>query len=225
MKQIIAIDGPSGVGKSSVSKQLAKALGWTYLDTGATYRAVTLAWLRSDRKVERLADGAWLAGLDIDFREGAVYLNGEDVSQAIRTEEVTAQVSLVSAQPGVRTDLTRLQRKIGNLRPCILDGRDIGTVVFPDAFLKVFLTAGEAVRARRRWAQLGGERSGRNFEQVLEDQRVRDRKDASRSLAPLKKADDAWELDTDTYDQDQVAALIEREARRRLGEGSEPGNP
>ena len=138
---------------------------------------------------------------------------------------MTAQVSLGSAQPGVRTDLTRLQRKIGNLRPCILDGRDIGTVVFPDAFLKVFLTAGESVRARRRWAQLGGERSGRSFEQVLEDQRVRDRKDASRSLAPLKKADDAWELDTDAYDQDQVVALIEREARRRLGEGTESENP
>jgi len=221
MQNVIAIDGPSGVGKSSVSKFLAKALGWTYLDTGAMYRAVTLAWLRHGQTDALLTNDTWLQGLDLDFAEGKMLLQGARVGTAIRSPEVTRLVSKVAAVPNVRETLTRLQRQIASRKPCVLDGRDIGTVVFPDAFLKVFLTAAPKVRAQRRWLQLGGHESNMSLEEVLADQLERDRQDSERETAPLVKAEDAWVVETDTLAQDQVVKHILSEAKRRLALHSE----
>ena len=216
MAHVIAIDGPSGVGKSSVARQLAARLGWTYLDTGAMYRTVTLAWLRSGHQESVLRDSSWLGTLKMDFDEKHILLNGQQVNKAIRTQEVTAKVSLVAATAEVRSYLTEMQRTIARRRNCILDGRDIGTVVFPDAFLKIYLVASEQVRARRRWLQLGGESSPMSLEEVLMDQARRDHEDTSRAVAPLKKADDAHPLNTDNLDQNEVVQKILAEANARL---------
>lgn len=216
MDKVIAIDGPSGVGKSTVSKGLAKCLGWTYLDTGAMYRTVTQAWLSQGAEPDLFRKEEWLKTLDPDFLEDRVLLNGEDVSQAIRTPEVTASTSLVSADPTVRRLLTNLQRRMAGRRPCILDGRDIGTVVFPQSFFKIFLTASPEIRARRRWLQMGGEQSATSLETVLNDQLERDRKDSSREVAPLRQAEDAFVFDTGDLTQDQVVEALHREALIRL---------
>lgn len=218
MERVIAIDGPSGVGKSSVSKQLAGEIAWTYLDTGAMYRAVTLAWIRAGQDPELLKNSAWLQGLDLDFDQGTVMLQGQALHSEIRTPQVTSAVSEVAAVPEVRQALTELQRQIAKRRPCILDGRDIGTVVFPQAFLKVFLTADPQVRARRRWLQLGGAKSGQTEAAVLADQLRRDTFDSERETAPLKQADDAWVVQTDTMNKDQVVAHILAEVHRRLAQ-------
>ncbi len=216
MSDVIAIDGPSGVGKSSVSRALATRLGWTYLDTGAMYRTVTLAWLEAGADARLLADAAWIAALELDFEETRILLGGREVGEAIRGTAVTAAVSQVAASPLVRAHLTHMQRAIATRRPCILDGRDIGTVVFPQAFFKVFLTASPEVRAHRRWLQLGGEQAGQTLAEVLSDQIARDAADSSRSTAPLRQAEDAFLVDSDRYDERQVVDLLEAEARRRL---------
>lgn len=214
--QVIAIDGPSGVGKSTVAKAVAQRLNWTYLDTGATYRAVTLAWLEAGRDPDLLAQNDWLQNLAVDFQAGDILLGDRRVNKAIRSTEVTANASYVSAQASVRSYLTELQRRIAAKRPCVLDGRDIGTVVFPKALLKVFLTADDQVRAIRRWRQLGGEKATQTQAEILTALVERDRKDSSRALAPLKPADDAWQLATDHLTCDEVIASIENEARQRF---------
>jgi len=216
VRRVIAVDGPSGVGKSSVSKLLAQRLGWTYLDTGAMYRAVTYAWLHQGAPESALRDPCWLSGLELDFKGDAVSLGAEDISQSIRSAQVTARASLVSAEPTVRSFLTQMQREMGARRPCILDGRDIGTVVFPDAFFKVFLSADPAVRARRRWLELGGDACGRTLEQVRHELATRDQQDSSRDLAPLKKADDALLVNTDDVTLEQVTDFLYGEAQARL---------
>ena len=180
------------------------------------YRAVTLAWIRSGSADELFRQRQWLYQLDLAFRGRKVFLDGVPVSLELRGDAVTKHVSLVAAEPEVRAFLTHIQRKMGSSTFCILDGRDIGTVVFPDAFFKVFLTASPEERARRRWLQLGGERGGITLEQVLRDQSERDRKDSSRALAPLKKAADALELCTDGKSLEEVVAVLSAEARRRL---------
>lgn len=218
LKKVIAIDGPSGVGKSSVSKVLARRLGWTYLDTGAMYRTVTLAWLREQTQVECYDDPAWLEALDVDFQGSTILLKGEDVSEKIRGVKVTGSVSQVAANKRVRAFLTDMQRAIAGRRPCILDGRDIGTVVFPDAFFKAFLVASASERARRRWLQIGGEESGVALEQILKELETRDAADSSRETAPLRQAEDAFLVDTDHYDQDGVVRVLEEEAQRRLAD-------
>lgn len=214
--KVIAIDGPSGVGKSTVAKALAKRLNWTYLDTGATYRAVTLAWLEAGREEGLPSQSTWLRQLAVDFQAGDILLQGRVVNDAIRSAEVTANASFISAQAAVRAFLTDLQRRIAGERPCVLDGRDIGTVVFPRAFLKVFLTADDAVRAERRWRQLGAEAANESLDEILTALKERDRKDSTRALAPLKPATDAWQLATDKLSQTEVIDAIEDEARRRL---------
>lgn len=218
MDKVIAIDGPSGVGKSSVSKDLAARLGWTYLDTGAMYRSVTLAWLRSDSDESTFGDPQWLQQLDLDFDGSCVLLNGEDISDDIRKPKVTNNTSKVAAHPEVRKHLTTLQRTIASRRPCILDGRDIGTVVFPQAFFKAFLKASPRVRAERRWLQLGGESSGVSLDTILEEQEARDRLDSSRETAPLRQASDAMLVPTDRYTQEQVGDLLYDEACKRLAD-------
>lgn len=211
--KVIALDGPSGVGKSSVARDLASKMDWTYLDTGALYRALSLAWLRAGGHASLLDDSTWLKDLDIRFERGATLLNGEDVSNQIREPSVTSKVSFVAAHAFVREKLTAIQRSCGQQGHMILDGRDIGTVVFPDAFLKVFLEASAEERARRRWLQTGKRES---FENVLEALKVRDLQDENRALAPLKPADDAWKLSTDDLSQEEVVNAICEEAQRRL---------
>ena len=198
----IAIDGPSGVGKSTMAKRLAKAFGFLYVDTGAIYRTLGLACYEAgiDRKDED-AVMELLPTLDIAIRyneqgEQCMYLNGRDVSREIREPEISLCASDVSAHPRVRSFLLDMQRKFARENNVIMDGRDIGTVVLPDAELKIFLTASAEVRARRRYNELKEKGSDVSFDEVLRDMILRDEQDTTRAAAPLKKAEDAFEVDS-----------------------------
>lgn len=190
---LIAIDGPAGAGKSTVARAVAGALGFTYLDTGAMYRCVALAELRgaADPTAGTIAVGP------------RITLDGEDVTDAIRTAEVSGMASEVAVRPEVRTALVSKQRELIAAGDYVAEGRDIGTVVAPDAELKVFLTASPEERARRRAAELG-----LGLEEVLADQRARDDRDATREHSPLAAADDAVAVDTTGLDVDAVVARI-----------------
>lgn len=205
----IAIDGPSGAGKSSLAKRCAAAYGILYVDTGAIYRTVGLAAWRQgvDRKDEE-AVSALLPGLDIgmDYNENGeqrMFLNGEDVSREIRLPEISICASDVSALPAVRAFLLEMQRKLARENAVIMDGRDIGTVVLPDADLKIFLTASAEARAARRLKELQEKGVASDFEEVLRDIRYRDEQDSSRAAAPLKPAEDSVLLDTTEIDFDE----------------------
>lgn len=191
---LIAIDGPAGAGKSTVARAVATALGFTYLDTGAMYRAIALAELRG--AADPLACAIALDG-------GRVMLDGEDVTGDIRTPEVSARASEVAARPEVRASLVQRQRELIARGDYVAEGRDIGTVVAPDAELKVFLTASPQERARRRAAELGVDP-----EAVLRDQAQRDERDSTREHSPLAAADDAVEVDTTGLDIDAVVQRI-----------------
>ena len=206
---LIALDGPSGVGKSTTARAVARELGWDYLDTGAMYRATALAAARSGLS---LADGmaldALLAGLRIEQKGSRFLLNGEDVSEAIRTPEVSRLVTPVSAHPRVREAMVEQQRAIGASGRWVVDGRDIGTVVFPNACCKVFLTASAETRAQRRFLEMCAKGSALTFEEILADQQRRDLADSTRAVAPLVKAEQAVELDSSSMSLDQVVAWI-----------------
>jgi CMP/dCMP kinase len=219
---IIAIDGPAGAGKSTVARKLARRLGYAMVDTGAIYRAVALA---AQRAGVRWDDDAGLAklldppGLRIIFGEGdAVFLGGEDVSAAIRTPEMSRGASVVSARPVVRERLLALQRSLGRAAKlgAVLEGRDIGTVVFPDATVKFFLTASDEARAQRRHAELAGKGHEVELSSVLVDQRRRDKDDSERAIAPLRPALDAILVDTTGLDFDQVVERCFRAVRERV---------
>lgn len=213
---VIAIDGPAASGKSTTARLVADRLGYTYIDTGAMYRAVTYAVLEqridpSDQQaVER-----FVAGLDIRLRradDGSLHvcLDGVDVASKIRTPEVTANVSLVSSYAGVRGHLVRLQQLMGQGGGVVLDGRDIGTVVFPDADVKVFMIADIDARATRRLEELRRAGSSTSLDELRQDIARRDRFDSSRALAPLCRAEDAVEIDTSTMNiEEQVERVIE----------------
>jgi cytidylate kinase len=201
---IIAIDGPAGAGKSATARELAVRLGLPYLDTGAMYRAVALLARRAGLE-ELDADGkARVVGLAErlavsfrgDPRSQRVILDGEDVTEALRAPDVSQMASVVSAIPDVRRHMVRRQRELAARSGGVVEGRDIGTVVFPDATLKVFLTAEPEVRARRRFDELGRRGVAANWEDVLEDQRERDRRDSTRADSPLRPAEGAVVLDT-----------------------------
>lgn len=206
---LIAIDGPSGVGKSTTARRVASRLGWQYLDTGAMYRAAALAVLRTGVALEdRAALERLLTGLDLAQEGTRIFLAGEDVSEAIRSQEVTRGVTPVSANARVREVLVEQQRRIGASGRWVVDGRDIGTVVFPGACCKIFLTASPEARARRRFLELEAKGQAPLFEEVLADQRRRDEADSTRAVAPLRKAADAVELDSSAMTLDQVVDWI-----------------
>ncbi len=200
---VIAIDGPAGAGKSTVARGVADALGFTYLDSGAMYRCVALAALRAGADLDDADElGRIAGGLDVELSSGAVRLDGEDVTDAIRTPDVDAAASRVSVHPPVREAMVARQRALIERGSYVAEGRDIGTVVSPDAPLKVFLTAGGEERARRRAAQ-----TGEALDAVVEAQRERDARDAGREHSALRPADDAVGLDTTGL---SVAEVVDR---------------
>jgi cytidylate kinase len=193
----IAVDGPAASGKGTVAAGVARALDFHYLDSGSLYRLVALVALRAGTP---LADAAALArlaaGLDVSFQDGWIVLAGQDVTDAIRQEDVSAAASQVAVHPGVRTALFERQRAFRRPPGLVADGRDMGTVVFPDALVKVFVTASPEERARRRYKQLIAKGISVTMESLLRDIRERDARDAGRAAAPLKPATDAAILDT-----------------------------
>jgi len=215
---VVAIDGPAGAGKSTVARALAKRLGYFLLDTGAIYRAVALAASRAGvafSEATRLAEIARRLPLRFD-PAGRVLLDGEDVSQAIRTPEMSQGASTVSAHVPVRDALLELQRQLASTGGCVVEGRDIGTVVLPWAPVKIFLTASPEVRARRRWEELKAKGSTVSFEETLKEQLERDHRDSTRAVAPLRQADDAVAVDTSDMTQEQVIDRLEGIARAKL---------
>ena len=228
-KPIIAIDGPAGAGKSTLARRVADALGFVLLDTGALYRAVALAAHRGGVPFEDAARTSALAedlvrrtAIELSSKPGGgtvVKLDGEDVSQTIRTPLIAMGASTVSAHPGVRKALLDLQRQAGVLGGIVAEGRDIGTVVFPDAEYKFFLTASPEVRARRRFEELvaQGKGEGVTYESTLEEAKRRDAQDSGRVVAPLKPAPDARMLDSSEMGIDQVVETVLSVVRSKEG--------
>ncbi|MBL0387793.1 (d)CMP kinase [Tumebacillus sp. ITR2] len=210
----VALDGPAGAGKSTVAKRVAAALGVAYVDTGAMYRAIT--WKALQKGIE-LHDEVALTELadsiHIDFKPRsvgqAVFVDGEEVTDAIRSFDVTNNVSAVSAVSGVRVAMVKLQQDIAARTGVLMDGRDIGTVVLPNADVKIWLTASVEARAQRRYQELLGKGIACDFEQIKEDIQRRDDYDASREHSPMVKADDAVVVDTTGMSIDEVIAQIE----------------
>ena len=210
---IVAIDGPAASGKSTTAKMVAKKLEMTYLDTGAMYRAVTLALLRSNTDLDDYDSVCQVVDeLELDiYDKGSktiVKLDGEDVSKAIRSMPVTENVSAVSAMKYVRQTMVEIQRNIGKKTNCVVEGRDIGTVVFPDAELKIFMVADVNMRAERRFKDIREMGENRSFQEVLADLKRRDEKDSTRAYSPLQKADEAIEIDTSMLSIDQQVEKI-----------------
>ena len=217
----IAIDGPAGAGKSTIAKALAQELSFLYVDTGALYRAVGYAMTRLGVELQDpQAVEAALAGLRVSLRHVAgtqrVFVGEEDVSDRIRTPEMSMAASTVSAQPAVRQFLFQLQRDIAAENDVIMDGRDIGTVVLPQAELKVFLTASAEERARRRHLELLEKGEEATFDEVFADMVKRDEADRNRAIAPLRQAEDAVPIDTSGLTLEESIALLRRLVEERL---------
>ena len=216
----LAIDGPAGAGKSTIARAVSKELGWIYVDTGAMFRAVALFFLREGISAEdaggiRDRIGGVTVTLGHDNGEQQVFLNGENVSGLIRTEEVGNMASACSVYPEVRQKLLELQRSLAEHQPVVMDGRDIGTVVLPDADTKVYLTASVEVRARRRYKELMEKGAACDIAEIENDIRERDWRDMHRETAPLKQAEDAVLVDSSDMTAaevtEQILSLVRRE--------------
>ncbi len=223
---IVTIDGPAGAGKSSVARALARRLGFRFLDTGAMYRAVALAAVKRALPWEEPAALAQLANeINMLVTEDHVLLDGQDVTTAIRTVEITQVTHYAADNPGVRARLVALQRQAAGQGDFVTEGRDQGTVVFPQAEVKIFLTASPGERARRRLQDLQARGEARSLEEVLAQQNVRDARDASRSVGPLVPAVDAIEVITDGLSPEQVVDRLEAVVRQRMSAGGQPRSP
>ncbi len=211
---VIAIDGPAGAGKTTVSKGVAKRLGFTYIDTGAMYRAVTHKVLKANIDLndeETVAEAA--QRMDVCLRKDRVYVDGEDVSVQIRDPDLTRSIVKVADNPGVRQHLVELARSMGRAsKGAVLEGRDISSVVFPDAELKVYLDASLEERARRRYEEL--KEKGIEIERLKEEIAIRDEQDKNRILGPLRRDKDAFYLDTTSMRVDEVISRIVAEAKK-----------
>lgn len=209
MKKIIAVDGPAGAGKSTISKIVATKLGYTYIDTGAMYRAVGWKFSQTGKSFDENILREIVEKIDIELDDKArVFVDGEEVTKKIRTPEVSKLASDVSKFGFVRKKLTDLQRKMAKHGKVIMDGRDIGTEVLPNADLKIFLTASLDERARRRFAELKEKNAEVNLQEIKQEIFLRDKQDSEREIAPLKQAEDAILLDTSNLTIDEVSAKI-----------------
>lgn len=220
-KLIVAIDGPAGAGKSTVAKRLAKELGYTYMDTGAMYRA--FAWrvmeqgmdLSDERELRRVLQQTNIELVEHFGRPG-VLLNGVDVTDRIRTPELSQLASRVSTSKIVRERMVELQRAIGSQGGVVAEGRDIGTVVFPDAEVKIYLDASSQERARRRFEEFRGQGSRVTMEETVSEMEERDRRDKERDVAPLRKAEDALVIDSTDSAVDGVVERIMQEIKKKM---------
>ena len=218
----VAIDGPAGAGKSTLARRLAAELGYIYVDTGAMFRTIGLYALRAGKDPkDNEAVNALLPEIFLKFAliegEQHIYLNGEDVSTAIRTEEVGMAASAVGANPEVRAFLLGMQRDMAKTQDVLMDGRDIGTVVLPDATVKIFLTASPEARATRRWKEYQQKGVEVSYEEVLADVRQRDYQDTHRAAAPLRQADDAQLLDTSEMNFEQSLEAMKKMIVEKVG--------
>ena len=213
MSYQVAIDGPAGAGKSTIAKIVAAKKGFIYVDTGAMYRAMAIHMLRNGidpTDEETVANTSEKADISLEYVEGVqhVFLNGEDVTGSLRTEETGNMASLVSKYTAVRSRLVAIQKDIGTKNSIVMDGRDIGTVVLPDADVKVYLTASSKVRAKRRYDELVAKGQEADIDKIEEDIIARDHQDMTREVSPLKKADDAVEIDSSYMTIEEVADKI-----------------
>ena len=210
----IAVDGPSGAGKSTIAKAVAQKLSIDYIDTGAMYRAIGYKMLKEGISVDDLAGiQKLLDTTEIDFSKGDTILDGQVVNDLIRTPEISKQASRCSAVAIVRKKLVDLQQKMGQAKSVVMDGRDIGTVVFPDAEYKFFITASPEERAKRRYKELLDKGQKVDYEQVLADMKARDHNDTTRDVTPLRKAEDAIEVDTTNMSIEEVIEYICKEMK------------
>ena len=212
---IVAIDGPAGSGKSTIAKLIAKKFNFTYIDTGAMYRMITLYLLENNIDFDDLKEiEKVLNTVNLDMQGDKFYLNNVDVTTKIREKRINENVSKVASIKIVRDNLVNLQRKISNNKNVILDGRDIGTVVFPNAQVKIFLIASPEERARRRYNEFLEKKTEITYDEVLKSIKERDHVDSTRDESPLKKADDAIELDSTSLTIDDVVNFISKEIEK-----------
>ena len=217
----VAIDGPAGAGKSTIAKRLAKELGFVYVDTGAMYRAIGLYMLKNSvdgRDEAAVSEAVKNVEVTLSYDDGVqcVYLNGEDVSKMIRTEEVSALASQTSAYQAVREKLLDLQRTMAKHNDVLMDGRDIGTTILPNADVKIYLTASVETRAKRRYDEYIAKGQTCDLAEIEEDIKTRDHNDMTRKISPLKKADDAIEVDSSNMNIDEVVETIKNICKEKM---------
>lgn len=215
----IAIDGPAGAGKSTIARKVAEKLGYIYVDTGAMYRAMAVHFLNQgidEDEVEKIKEACKSANVTIEYEDGVqqVYLNGTNVTGRLRQESVGNMASVSSAVPEVREKLLELQRELARRSDVVMDGRDIGTNVLPDADVKIYLTASVETRAERRYRELQGKQEECSYDEIARDIEERDRRDMSRETAPLKQAEDAVYIDSSNLNIEEVTEAILSECRR-----------